>query len=177
MQKLPTKIFSTYAGPLMDQPDLLAIQTDSYKWFVRDGLKELCNEISPIKDYSGKDLELYFSDYYFDEPKYTELESVAKGITYEAPLRAKVKLANKRTGKSKDQEVYMGDFPAMTPRGTFIINGVERVVISQLIRSPGAYFTAASYRGKKLFGAKLIPNRGTWLEFETDAKGMISGKN
>ena len=176
MQKLPTKIFSTYAGPLMDQPDLLAIQTDSYKWFVRDGLKELCNEISPIKDYSGKDLELYFSDYYFDEPKYTELESVAKGITYEAPLRAKVKLANKRTGKSKDQEVYMGDFPAMTPRGTFIINGVERVVISQLIRSPGAYFTAASYRGKKLFGAKLIPNRGTWLEFETDANGMIAVK-
>lgn len=174
--KLPTKNFSTYEGSLIPQPDLLAVQKDSYKWFIETGLKELSLEISPIKDYADKHLELYFGEYYFDEPKYSEVESVMKGITYEAPLRAKVKLVNKATKTNKEQEVYLGDFPVMTERGTFIINGVERVVISQLVRSPGIYFLSEFYRGRKLFTAKLIPNRGTWLEFETDPTGTISVK-
>src|SRR3989344_702410 len=126
--KLPTKNFSAYQGSLIEQPDLLAIQKDSYKWFIESGLKELCEEISPIRDYADKELELYFGDYYFDEPKYSEVESVIKGITFEAPLRAKVKLVNKATKSNKEQEVYLGDFPVMTERGTFIVNGVERVV-------------------------------------------------
>ncbi|OGY61086.1 MAG: DNA-directed RNA polymerase subunit beta [Candidatus Colwellbacteria bacterium RIFCSPLOWO2_12_FULL_46_17] len=176
MPKLPTKTFSSHSGALVEQPDLALIQTESYEWFRKEGLKELFKEISPITDYSDKHLELHFVDYYFDEPKYTEEEARFKGMTYEAPLRAKVRLVRKGTKRSKEQEVYLGDFPVMTSRGTFVINGVERVVISQLIRSPGAYFKLNMYRGKKLFGAKLIPNRGTWLEFETDPDGAISVK-
>ncbi len=174
--KLPTKLFSAYEGSLIGEPDLLALQTDSYNWFKEKGLQELFEEVSPIKDYAGKDLELHFGKYYFDEPKYTEEESVMKGITFEAPLRGRVRLVNKAKKSEKEQEVYLGDFPIMTPRGTFIVNGVERVVISQLVRSPGVYFLANMYRGRKLFAAKLIPNRGTWLEFETDQSGAIAVK-
>ena len=176
MPKLPTKTFSSHPGALVEQPDLALIQKHSYEWFREKGLKELFKEISPITDYSDKQLELHFVDYYFDEPKYTEEEAKFKGMTFEAPLRAKVRLTNKKNKKKKEQEVYLGDFPVMTDRGTFVINGVERVVISQLIRSPGAYFKMNLYRGRKLFGAKLIPNRGTWLEFETDSDGAISVK-
>lgn len=176
MPKLPSKTFSSHPGALVEQPDLALMQTDSYEWFKKEGLKELFKEVSPITDYSDKQLELHFVDYYFDEPKYSEEEARFKNMTFEAPLRAKVRLVNKRTKQKKDQEVYLGDFPVMTSRGTFVINGVERVVISQLIRSPGAYFKATVFRGKKLFGAKLIPNRGTWLEFETDPDGAISVK-
>jgi len=177
MPKLPTKTFSSHPGALVEQPDLALIQKESYEWFKKTGLKELFKEISPITDYSDKQLELHFVDYYFDEPKYTEEEARFKGMTYEAPLRAKIKLVHKGSKKKeKEQEIYLGDFPVMTSRGTFVINGVERVVISQLIRSPGAYFKMNLYRGKKLFGAKLIPNRGTWLEFETDPDGSVSVK-
>ena len=176
MSKLPTNIFSSHWGALTEQPDLALIQTKSYEWFRTKGLKELFEEFSPVTDYSGKRLELYFLDYYFDLPKYTEEEARFKGITYEAPLRARVGLINKETNKKKEQEVYLGDFPMMTTRGTFIVNGVERVVISQLVRSPGAYFTMNLYRGRKLFGAKLIPHRGAWLEFETDPDGVIGVK-
>ena len=176
MSKLPIKIFSSHPGALVEQPDLALIQKQSYEWFREFGLKELFKEISPITDYSDKELELHFVDYYFDEPKYTEEEARFKHITYEAPLRAKVRLIHKVSKKKEEQEVYLGDFPLMTSRGTFVINGVERVVISQLIRSPGAYFKMNLYRGKKLFGAKLIPNRGTWLEFETDSDGSINVK-
>ncbi|MEX2033422.1 MAG: DNA-directed RNA polymerase subunit beta [Candidatus Colwellbacteria bacterium] len=176
MLKLPTNIFSPHWGALTEQPDLALIQTKSYEWFRAKGLKELFEEFSPVTDYSGKRLELYFLDYYFDLPKYTEEEARFKGITYEAPLRARVKLIDKETNKTKEQEVYLGDFPMMTTRGTFIVNGVERVVISQLVRSPGAYFTVNLYRGRKLFGAKLIPHRGAWLEFETDPDGVIGVK-
>ena len=176
MPKLPAKTFSSHPGALVEQPDLALIQTESYEWFRKEGLKELFKEISPITDYSDKQLELHFVDYYFDEPKYTEEEARFKSMTYEAPLRAKVRLVQKGTKKKKEQEVYLGDFPVMTSRGTFVINGVERVVISQLIRSPGAYFKINLYRGKKLAGAKLIPNRGTWLEFETDPDGTVSVK-
>ncbi|HEY4496886.1 MAG TPA: DNA-directed RNA polymerase subunit beta, partial [Candidatus Paceibacterota bacterium] len=174
--KLPVKNFSSQRGSLINPPDLVAIQTQSYDWFRKDGLKELFEEISPIKDYSGKDLELYFTDYYFDEPKLNEKQSGMKSVTYEAPLRAKVKLTDKKGDLMREQEVYLGDFPVMTERGTFLINGVERVVISQLIRSPGVYFSSSFYRGKKLFGAKIVPNRGTWLEFESDINGFIGVK-
>ncbi len=176
MSKLPTKIFSSHPGDLTSRPNLALIQSESYKWFKEKGLKELFEEISPIKDYSEKDLELYFLDYSFGEPKYTEKEAYFKGISYEAPLRANLKLVNNKTGNVKEQEVYLGDFPIMTDRQTFIINGVERVVISQLIRSPGSYFNIDLYRGRKLAGAKVIPNRGAWLEFETDPDGFIGVK-
>jgi len=154
-------------------PNLSQLQTDSYNWFLKEGLRELFKEISPVKDYTGKELELYFEDYYFDQPKFDELLAKEKNLTFEAALRVKLKLINKKTKETKEQEVYFGDFPMMTTRGTFIINGVERVVVSQIIRSSGLYFNASMVRGRKLFGAKIIPNRGAWLEFETDADSAI----
>lgn len=172
----PVKVFSSHPGPLVKQANLVEIQTKSYDWLLKAGLKELFEEISPIKDYTGKELELQFSDYYFDEPKYDEAQSRYKDVTYEAPLRVKLRLINKITKAVKDQETYLGDFPIMTNRGTFIINGVERVVVSQLVRSAGIYLTANVVRGKKLFGAKVIPSRGAWLEFETELDGLIGIK-
>ncbi len=154
-------------------PNLIEVQLDSYKWFQATGLKELFEEVSPIRDWSGKELELYFSDYYFDEPKYDESEAKKQNVSFEAPLRAKLRLVNKKTGEVKEQEIYLGEFPLMTERGTFIVNGVERVVVSQLIRSSGVFFTAENIRGRRLFGAKIIPNRGAWLEFETDSDNAI----
>ncbi|MDP2629198.1 MAG: DNA-directed RNA polymerase subunit beta [Candidatus Harrisonbacteria bacterium] len=173
---LPSKVFSSASGKDIAQPDLAEIQTSSYEWILKDGLRELFDEISPIKDYAGKELELHFGDYYFDEPKYDEEQSRFKGLTYEAPLRVKVSLQNQKNKTKKEQEVYFGDLPLMTDRGTFIINGNERVVVSQLIRSAGVYFIASIVRSKKTFGAKIIPNRGAWLEFETDGDGTISVK-
>jgi DNA-directed RNA polymerase subunit beta len=161
---------------VVPQPNLAEIQINSYKWILADGLKELFAEVSPIKDYAGKDLELHFVDYNFDEPKYDEEYAKFKDLTFEASLRVKVKLINNKTKQEKEQEVYFGDFPLMTDRGTFIINGVERVVVSQLIRSPGVYFTANVVRGRKFFGAKVIPNRGAWLEFETEVDGTMTVK-
>ena len=160
----------------LDLPNLVAMQLDSYKWFLKQGLGELFEEMSPISDYTGKELELYFRDYYFDEPKFDELKAKENNLSYEASLRVKLELTNKRTKKSKEQEIYLGDFPLMTDRGTFVVNGVERVVVSQLIRSAGVFFTAQNWRNRKLFGAKIIPNRGAWLEFETDPDGVISVK-
>lgn len=154
-------------------PNLIEIQKKSYQWFIDVGLRELFDEISPIKDFIGRDLELYFDDYYLDEPKFDEVTAKNKNITFEAPLRVKAKLINERTGEIKEQEVYLGDLPLMTDRGTFIINGVERVVVSQLIRSAGVFFTSDNFRGKKFYGAKIIPNRGAWLELETDANYVI----
>ncbi|PIR88288.1 MAG: DNA-directed RNA polymerase subunit beta [Candidatus Harrisonbacteria bacterium CG10_big_fil_rev_8_21_14_0_10_44_23] len=173
---LEPKNFSSHSGIDIEQPDLAEIQTNSYQWILKDGLRELFDEISPIKDYAGKDLELHFGEYYFDEPKYDEEYSKFKGLTYEAPLRVNVRLENKKAKIKKEQEVYFGDLPLMTDRGTFIINGIERVVVSQLIRSAGVYFRLNILRGKKLFGAQIIPNRGAWLEFETDADNSISVK-
>ncbi|PIR44013.1 DNA-directed RNA polymerase subunit beta [Candidatus Wolfebacteria bacterium CG10_big_fil_rev_8_21_14_0_10_31_9] len=173
---LPPKVFSSHPGAFIDQPFLAKVQADSWSWFIKEGLKELFEEISPIKDYSGSEVELYFLDYYFDEPRYDEETARLKGLTYESPLRVKVKLVNHKTNETKEQEVYLGDFPMMTSRHTFILNGVERVIVSQLIRSSGAYFTGTFSRGKKLFGAKVIPNRGSWLEFETEADGFIGVK-
>lgn len=154
-------------------PDLIEIQKDSYDWFLKEGLAELFDEINPVADFIGRDLELYLEDYYLDEPKFSEIESREKNITYEAPLRVKARLLNKKTGKSLTQEVFLGDFPLMTDKGTFVVNGIERVVVSQLIRSAGVMFTAEFSKGKKCYGAKVIPNRGAWLEIETDANKVI----
>ncbi len=154
-------------------PDLVEVQKKSYNWFFSEGLKELFEEISPIRDFIGRDLELYFLDYYLDEPKFDEVTAKSKNLTHEAPLRVNIRLVNKRTNEVKEQEIYLGDFPIMTERGTFIVNGVERVVVSQLIRSAGVFFTSEVHRGRRYYGAKIIPNRGAWLEIETDASNVI----
>lgn len=161
---------------LVSLPNLIEIQTDSYEWFWEKGIGELFDEVNPIGDFAGKDIALSLSDYYLDEPKYDPETAKAKNISYEAPMRAKATLVLKRTGEVKEQEIYLGEFPLMTERGTFIINGVERVVVSQLIRSPGVFFTMDFNKGKRLFGAKVIPNRGAWLEIETDLDGVLSVK-
>lgn len=168
----PRKIF-TNLNEVIPLPDLIEIQKKSYEWFFKKGLKELFEEISPIKDIMGRDLELYFLDYYLDEPKFDEITSKAKNINYEAPLRVKARLVNKKTNEIKEQEIYLGDMPLMTERGTFIINGIERAVVSQLVRSAGVFFTSETHHGKRYYGAKIIPNRGAWLEFETDTNGVI----
>ncbi|HEY4474474.1 MAG TPA: DNA-directed RNA polymerase subunit beta [Candidatus Paceibacterota bacterium] len=169
------KTFSKFGIDQFEAPNLVQVQLDSYKWFLDIGLRELLKDVSPTEDWTGKELELRFLDYKLDEPKYKERTAIEKNITYEAPLKVKVSLRNKRTDQYKEQELFLSDFPLMTPRGTFIINGVERVVISQLIRSPGVFFSMSrSSRFKRFFGAKLIPSRGAWLEFETEYNGVIS---
>ncbi len=174
-KKLPTKDFSKFK-PLVEISNLNEIQLKSYEQFLKKGIKEIFDEVSPIPDHTAKEFELYFDDCNFDEPKYDETQTLYKDATYEAALRVKVRLVHKKTGFEQNQEVYFGDFPIMTPRGTFIINGVERVVVSQIIRSAGVYFTSVPWRGRQLFGAKVIPNRGAWLEFETDIDGTIGVK-
>ena len=162
----------------MPLPYLLSFQKESYNWFWEEGLRDLFFEISPIRDYTKKELELWFLDYKLDEPKYkTDLEAKKNNESYEAALRVRTKLVNLKTKEIKEQEVFLTDFPLMTERGTFIVNGVERVAISQLIRSPGAFFTLQnSYPDRSCFGAKIIPNRGAWLEFETEYSGFIGVK-
>ena len=157
----------------MEMPDLIEIQKDSYEWFLKEGLADLFDEISPITDFIGRDLELSFGEHYLDDCKFDEVESKAKNVTYEAPLRVKATLVNKKTEQTVTQEIFLGDFPLMTKRGTLIINGIERVVVSQLIRSAGVIFSSEFIKGKKYYGAKVIPNRGAWLEIETDANGVI----
>lgn len=154
-------------------PNLIEVQQNSYDWFIKEGLRELFDEVSPITDFIGRNLELSFLEYYLDDPKFSEEVSRAKNVTYEAPLRVKGKLVNKKTGEIKEQEIYIGDIPLMTDRGTFIINGIERVVVSQLIRSAGVFFTSEIHRGRKSYGAKVIPNRGAWIEMETDVNNVI----
>ncbi len=157
-------------------PDLIEIQKKSYQWFWEKGLRELLDEFSPISPWGNKDLELYFLDYHLEEPKYNEIEAKAHNISYEAPLYCRVKLVNDKTKEEKEQDIFLGDFPLMTQRGTFIVNAVERVVISQLIRSAGVFFTSQVSKGEHFFGTKVIPNRGAWLEFETDSDKSISVK-
>src|SRR5919204_1846437 len=163
---------------LVELKDLIATQLDSFRWFKTEGLRELFDEINPITDYTGKNFELKFLDYEFGQPKFSVEECRNRDMTYSAPLRIRTRLTIKETGEIKESEVYMGDFPVMTDEGTFIINGTERVVVSQLVRSPGVYFTAVDdpVSGRKLFGAKLIPNRGAWLEIETSAKDVLTVK-
>lgn len=157
-------------------PSFIEIQTASYEWFFKTGLKELLSEISPIEDFTGKYLSLSFGEYSLEEPRCTPEEAMEKNLTYEAPLKCKASLLNKQTKEVKEQEVFLGDFPLMTPQGTFIINGIERVVVSQIVRSYGVLFTAEEFGERKLFGAKIIPSRGAWLELETSNKDVISVK-
>lgn len=171
-----TKSFTKHTYKPLDFPNFLEIQRDSYEWFWGKGLRELFDEISPIKDYGEKDFELFFGDYKLDDAKYTEFTARERNTSYESPLRVRTSLKSKRTGETKEQEVYLGDFPLMTKRGTFVVNGVERIVISQLIRSPGIFFTSEWHVGKQCFGGKIIPNRGAWLEFDTDSAGVIGVK-
>jgi DNA-directed RNA polymerase subunit beta len=161
---------------LVSLPNLIESQITSYEWFMKEGLKEILEEISPITDFTEKEMELSFGEYYLDEPKYDEVISKNKNISYDAPLRVKASLLIKKTGEVREQEIFLADFPLMLDRGTFIINGVERVVVSQLIRSPGVFFNMNYQKGRKLFGAKVIPNRGAWLEIETDMDGAIWAK-
>ena len=158
---------------IIDMPDLIEVQKSSYKWFLESGLKDVLSDISPIIDYSGN-LMLEFVDYRLeDETKYTIEEAKERSTTYASRLQVKARLMNKETGEIKEQEIFMGDFPIMTENGTFIINGAERVVVSQLVRSPGVYFDKSRDKtGKFLYTATVMPNRGTWLEYETDAQDM-----
>ncbi len=162
---------------ILELPKLIEVQLESFKMFRKEGLGELFEEISPIVSFN-KNLELHFLDYRFDEPKYSESECRERDITFASSLWVKVRLVNKETGEIQEQEVFMGDFPLMTQNGTFVINGAERVVVSQLIRSPGVYFTVEEDRvtGREMSFAKLIPNRGAWLEFETSKRDLISVK-
>ncbi|MDQ0177371.1 DNA-directed RNA polymerase subunit beta [Bacillus chungangensis] len=158
---------------VLELPNLIEIQTASYQWFLDEGLREMFQDISPIEDFAGN-LSLEFIDYSLGDPKYDVDESKERDVTYASPLRVKLRLVNKETGEVKDQDVFMGDFPLMTEMGTFIINGAERVIVSQLVRSPSVYYNGKiDKNGKKGFAATVIPNRGAWLEYEIDAKDVV----
>ena len=167
------RVFFTKDDTALPVPDLIAHQHNSWREFVDTGLSEIFSELNPIEDYTGQKLELRFKEYRFDEPKNSESYAKENNLTFDAPLHANVELTNKVTGEVKEQEIYLGDYPWMTERGSFIVNGTERIVISQLIRSAGAFFTADSVAGRNYYGAKLIPGRGAWLEFETASNGAI----
>ncbi|MTI80728.1 MAG: DNA-directed RNA polymerase subunit beta [Firmicutes bacterium] len=174
-EKVGTRVRWNYGKlkEVLQLPNLIEIQRDSYKWFLDTGLREVFRDISPIQDFTGN-LVLEFLDYTLGDPKYVVEECKERDVTYAAPLRVKVRLINKDTGEVKEQEVFMGDFPLMTDKGTFIINGAERVIVSQLVRSPGVYFTETiDPSGQRLYGSTIIPNRGAWLEFETDVNNHI----
>jgi DNA-directed RNA polymerase subunit beta len=172
---LPERVRYSRIPEVLPIPDLIELQRKSYDWFVERGLRDLLDEISPIQDFTGKSMDLHFNNYEFGDPKYDQLECRARDLTFSRPLYVDVELHIKETGEQLQQRVYMGDFPSMTERGTFIINGAERVVVSQLVRSPGVYYTATedANTGRQLFSAKVIPNRGAWLEFETAAKNQL----
>ncbi len=167
------RIFFTKTDDVLDLPNLVDHQNRSFQWFIEEGLGELLAEISPIDDYTGTKLSLRFKEYRFEPPKLSEMEARENNVSYEAPLKATVELTNKVTGEIKEQEIYLGDYPWMTERGTFVINGAERVVVSQLIRSAGVFFTSDLHGANNLYGAKVIPGRGAWLEFETSAAGAL----
>ncbi|NLK88345.1 MAG: DNA-directed RNA polymerase subunit beta [Clostridiaceae bacterium] len=160
---------------VLDMPNLIEVQKNSYKWFLEEGLREVFRDVSPIQDYTGN-LILEFPDYKLedDNPKYSVEECKERDTTYSAPLKVKVRLINKETGEVKEQEIFMGDFPLMTSNGTFVINGAERVIVSQLVRSPGMYYSKKLDKtGKQLYSATVIPNRGAWLEYETDSNDVM----
>ncbi len=177
---LPERVSFARIPDIRPMPGLIQIQLDSFEWFKKEGLRELFAEISPIEDFTGKNLSLEFivPPEPFGKPKYNEDECRDRDATYSAPLNVKARLINKETGEIIEKDIFMGDFPLMTKEGTFIINGAERVVVSQLVRSPGVYFTADedATTGRKLFAAKLIPGRGAWLEFETSNKNLLTVK-
>ena len=170
-----TRMTFSKINEVIDMPNLIEIQKDSYNWFVTEGLMDVFKDMAAITDYSGN-LELSFIDYRIDEqPKYSVTECKSRDTTYAAPLRVTARLTNKETGEIKESEVFMGDFPLMTDSGTFVINGAERAIVSQLVRSPGVYFARKieEKTGKKLFSSTIIPNRGAWIEYETNVNDVL----
>jgi DNA-directed RNA polymerase beta' subunit len=168
------KYFSRYRAPRVETPNLVAAQVDSYKWLLEEGVRETFKEFTPIKDYSGKKFDLEFVKVEIGEPKYDEHYAKAQKLTLDVPVRAIVKLKNKAANEEKEQEIFLADMPVMTSHGTFVINGVERVIVPQLARSYGVFFTAEETKGKRHFGAKIIPARGAWIELEAETSGDIS---
>ena len=171
--KRPKKFFGRYKKPLVEFPNLIEAQVKSYKWLVETGIAEVFKEFSPIIDYSGKKFQLEFTSFSLSESKSDEKESKINKLSYQGLLKARVKLTNKILGTVKEQEIFMSELPLMTPHGTFIINGVERVIVPQLARSFGVFFTESEAKGQKLFGAKVIPARGVWIEMESESDGSI----
>ena len=169
----PKKYFSRFKEPLAPLPNLVEGQLESYKWLLDKGLKEVFGEFSSIKDYSEKKFELEFTGYELTKPKYDEHYAKENKMNYEGGLKVMIKLKNKILGSTKEQEVFMADFPLMTDHGTFIINGIERLIVPQIIRSYGVFFTSQELKGKNYFGAKIIPARGAWIEIETDPDGAV----
>ena len=157
-----------------EMPNLIDVQTKSYKWFMEEGLSEVLEDVSPIRDTTNT-LSLEFADYHFsDTPKYDQEECKERDATYATSLTVKVRLINRETGEIKEQDVFMGDFPLMTEKGTFVYNGAERAIVTQMVRSPGPYFDVATDKSnQKLFSSQVIPNRGAWLEYETDSQGIL----
>ncbi len=172
-KSLPKKYFKKYRKPLVELPDLIEPQRESFKWLVEQGIKEVFKEFSPISDYSEKKFELHLKKYELGKPKVTPEFAKANKLTYDAPIRATVSLKNKMFGGEKEQEIFLTDLPVMTDHGTFIINGVERVIVPQLARSYGIFFTSSESKGKTYFGAKIIPARGAWVEIESESDGVI----
>jgi len=173
MRKSIQKTFGAYRAPRVPFPDLVGHQRGSFDWLLKDGLKELFKEFSPITDYSGKKFELQFESFEIGEPKYDEDFARDNMRTYEVPVKATVKLINKTLGSEKSQDIFLADMPCMTPHGSFIVSGVERVIVPQLARSFGAFFVSELIRGKAFFGAKIIPLRGVWIEFDSEADGAL----
>ncbi|HPS21654.1 MAG TPA: DNA-directed RNA polymerase subunit beta [Candidatus Paceibacterota bacterium] len=171
--KRPKKYFSKYKKPLIEFPNLIEPQVKSFKWLLEDGIKEVLKEFSPIQDYSGKKFQLDFTSFSIEEPKHDEISAKRNKASYQGLLKVRVKLANKILGTVKEQEVFMSELPLMTEHGTFIINGVERVIVPQLARSFGVFFTESENKGKRFFGAKIIPARGVWIEIESEADGAM----
>ena len=169
----PKKYFGRFRKPLTETPNLVISQVESFKWLVQKGLKEVFEEFSSIKDFSEKKFQIDFVGFELAEPKFDEYTAKNKKLSYEAPLKVRVRLKNLIMNTEKEQEIFMADFPLMTSHGTFVISGIERVVVPQLARSTGVSFTAQELRGKKTFGAKIIPARGAWIELETDSDGTI----
>ena len=169
-----TRLSYSKINEVLEMPNLIEVQKNSYRWFLDEGLREVFHDISPITDHSGN-LILEFFDYSLDyNPKYSVEECKERDAKYAAPLRVKVRLINNETGEVKEQEIFMGDFPLMTEQGTFIINGAERVIVSQLVRSPGIYYDMQRDKtGKPLYASTVIPYRGAWLEYETDMNDVF----
>ncbi len=171
--KREKKFFGKFRKPLTDIPNLVEPQIESFKWLVKEGLKEVFQEFSSIKDFSEKKFTLDFTGFELAEPKYDEYYAKENKLSYEAPLKVRVRLKNHIVKSEKEQEIFMADFPLMTSHGTFIVSGIERVVVPQLARSFGVFFTSQEIRGRRVFGAKIIPSRGAWIEIETDLEGVI----
>ena len=174
--KVGRKERMTYAkiNEVCEMPNLIDVQTKSYKWFVEEGLGEVLDDVSPIRDTTNT-LSLEFADYQFsDTPKYDQEECKERDATYATALTVKVRLINRETGEIKEQDVFMGDFPLMTEKGTFVYNGAERAIVTQMVRSPGPYFDVATDKSnQRLYSSQVIPNRGAWLEYETDSQGIL----